>query len=86
MEHSLPGSTVSKKCETNIVSTLIFFGKCKSCTCSNLRTNYTMTAKKFHIFTKKVHTSALSFCTTCCFSIKFAIQVFALTPFAIASP
>ena len=61
MEHPLAGSTIAKKRKRYIVVTVVLIGKCNTCTCANLCTHNTMTAKETNIGTKKVHTSTFTF-------------------------
>src|SRR5690348_9004446 len=72
MQHTLAGSTISKKGQGNIVSSLVFFRKCQSCTCTDLCSYNSISSKEIGILPEEVHTTALSFGTTSGFAIQFS--------------
>src|SRR5690349_3648083 len=71
MQYALAGSSISKEAEHHIISILVFFCKCQSCSGTDLCTYNSVTTKEVNILSKEVHTSSLSFGTTCGFTIEF---------------
>src|SRR6476620_11550546 len=72
MQHTLPGSSITKIGQHHVICSAVLFRKSQPGTCTDLGTYNSMSTIKILFLTKKVHASTLSFCTSRGLAIQFS--------------